>query len=87
MEFSKFIEWSFYSLIAGGLSFFLYTLLGFKKSVDELNKNVAVLIEKSNWIIQNVESHEIKIHELQLKLTKLEIECAKLSIYNQGKGL
>lgn len=77
MEFSKFVEWFFYTVIAGGFSFFLYTLLGFKKSVDDLNRNVAVLIEKSNWIIQNVESHEIKLNELHGRVIKIEINCAK----------
>ena len=61
MDFTKFVEWAFYGII-GGCSVYLVTIIsGIKDSIDKLNINMAVIIEKTS-------SHEKRIEKLEEKI-------------------
>ncbi len=61
MDFAKFVEWTFYGII-GGCSVYLVSIIsGIKESIDKLNINMAVIIEKTS-------SHEKRIEKLEEKI-------------------
>lgn len=67
MTFREFVSWGFQGLI--GL-FIMYgvTMLGdLTKSVNELNKNVAVIVEKNLWHEKLLENHNARLRTLEVK--------------------
>jgi len=62
MDFVKFVEWVFYGVI-GGCSIYLVTIIsGIKESIDKLNINMAVIIEKTHYHEKRIEKLEEKIN-------------------------
>jgi hypothetical protein len=54
MDFNQFREWAFLTVITGGVGI----MWGLKKSVEELNIKIAVIIEK-------IDTHEKRISRLE----------------------
>lgn len=65
MDFNKFVEWAFYGVVGGSFVYGVSILSHLKQSIDDLNKNVSILVEKSSW-------HEKMIDKLETKITELE---------------
>lgn len=65
MEFKQFIEWVFYGVIGGSSIYGVKILASLKNSVDELNKQVAIIIEKTTWHEKWLERHDDEIRTLK----------------------
>lgn len=61
IQFTDFVQWSFYGLISGCAIYLTSILSGLKLSVDELNIKMATIIEKTS-------SHEKRIEKLEDKI-------------------
>ena len=69
MDFALFIDWAFKALLSGAAIYLINTLSRLVKSVDELNKTVAVEIEKSNWIRISIEKIEKRLDKHEEKFS------------------
>lgn len=61
----KFLEWAFYGVISGGTLMVVAFLRSIKDSIVELNKSVAIMLEKSEWYEKKLEEHDRKIEILE----------------------
>ena len=64
-SFKDFIQWGFYGLISFGGYLTLGVIQDVTVSIQTLNKNVAVIIERTAW-------HRRDIDELGLRVERLE---------------
>lgn len=62
MDFPKFIEWAFYGIVGGSSVYLVSIISGIKESIDKLNVNMAIIIEKTS-------NHERRIEKLEDKVT------------------
>jgi hypothetical protein len=65
VEWAQFVQWAFYGLIT---IIAMYTARSIKKlvsSVELLNKNVAVIIEKTKWHEKIIDKHDREIDALK----------------------
>lgn len=67
MDFSKFIEWTFYGVIGFSSVFAVSILSSLKNSVNELNNKIATIIEKVTWHEKWLERHDDEITNLREK--------------------
>ena len=65
MEFSKFVEWGFYSLVGGSVVYGVTILAHLKNSIDLLNEKIAVVIEKTSWHEKLISQSQEDIKSLQ----------------------
>jgi hypothetical protein len=62
MEFVKFVEWAFYGIVSGCAIYLVTILSSIKDSIDKLNINMAVIIEKTHYHEKRIEKLEEKIY-------------------------
>lgn len=65
MNFQIFVEWVFYGIVGGSCVYGVAILWHLKNSIDNLNLQVATIIEKSNWF-------QKELDRLDGRVTKLE---------------
>lgn len=65
MNFQIFVEWVFYGIVGGACVYGVAILSHLKTSIDNLNLQVATIIEKSNWF-------QKELDRLDGRVTKLE---------------
>ncbi len=78
MDFTKFVDWAFYSLISAVVVYFATTMSALRKSVDNLNEKMAVEIEKSKWIQNLIERLERRLEHHENRLNDIEKKTSKL---------
>ena len=66
-DFTKFVEWGFYGIMAGGVGWSATFLSKISKSISELNVQVAKILERTAWQQQELEKHEERIGRLEVK--------------------
>lgn len=67
MEFTQFIQWTFYGVIGFSSIFAVSILSSLKNSVNELNSKIAVIIEKTAWHEKWLERHDDEINKINIK--------------------
>lgn len=70
MDFQKFVEWTFYSLLGGMAVYVVHQISELTNSVVELNKNLAVILEKMLWHDKMLDKHDAEIENLKSERTK-----------------
>ena len=65
MEFAKFIEWAFYGIVSGSAVYAVSMLGKITRSIEKLNINVAVIVEKISGHEKILDRHEIEIVQLK----------------------
>ena len=65
MEFQKFVEWAFYGIMGGAAVWGVSLLAGLKNSVEKLNQQIAVIIEKTAWHEKWLERHDEEIAKIK----------------------
>lgn len=65
MDWASFADWMLKGLMAGVLVYGVRMLGGMKDSMDELNKKMAAIIEKTSW-------HEKELDRQGSRITHLE---------------
>lgn len=61
MEFNEFIQWAFLGVVTGGV----WILYQMKSSMNELNTNLAVIVER-------LEHHQEKLQGIEVRLRDIE---------------
>lgn len=67
MEFSQFVTWCFYGVVGFAALFAVNILSGLRRSVDDLNNKIAIIIEKTIWIEKTLDRHQDEIERLKFK--------------------
>lgn len=74
MDWPQTAQYIFYGLLSGAAYLAVYTMNGFKDSLEnlkdsviELNKNVATVIEKTAWHEKVLDRHEEELNNLRNK--------------------
>lgn len=67
MDFSQFVQWVFYGVIGFASVFAVSVLSGLRRSVDDLNSKIAIIIEKTVWIEKTLDRHQDEIERLKVK--------------------
>lgn len=67
MKFDKFVEWAFYGIIGTAAILGVEILSDLNKSVNQLNIQMATVIEKNNWVMRTLESQDARIQALERK--------------------
>lgn len=65
MNFSQFVEWAFYGITGGAFVYLVSILAHIKTSIDSLNQNVAIVIEKTSWHEKILDKHEEEIQKIR----------------------
>lgn len=68
MEFSNFIQFAFYAVAGGSIPFLITILKDLSNSVNELNKNVAVMIKTQENHQKSIDRHEVQIEKIMENL-------------------
>lgn len=61
IDWNSFVQWAFYGIIGGCAIYICNIITGMKTSIDTLNTNVGVLLERTG-------NHEKRIDKLEDKL-------------------
>jgi hypothetical protein len=67
MEYADFVQWVFYGVIGGSTVYGVSILQKMGKSIEQLNVNVAVLLERTNFHERQIEKHDDRISKLESK--------------------
>lgn len=67
MDFNQFVQWVFYGVIGFASVFAVNILSGLRRSIDDLNNKIAVVIEKTVWIEKTLDLHHKEIEKLKDK--------------------
>lgn len=59
-EFEKFVSWSFLAVVSGGIAWGA-------NSIDKLNKNIAILLERVAWHGREIQDHSHRLTRLEDK--------------------
>ncbi len=70
--FSNFVYWAFLSAITGSGIFGVTKFSNLVESVEKLNKNVAVILERTNWYEKEFKKIEKDFNKIEKRLLKLE---------------
>lgn len=65
MNWSSFLEWAFQALSAGCIGYAAYCMGQLKASVEELNRQMAVILERDVWHTKWLEKHDQEIDLLK----------------------
>jgi hypothetical protein len=65
MEWPKFVEWAFQAILAGSAIYGAQSLKGLRESIDELNKQMAVILERDTWHTKWLEKHDSEIKDIK----------------------
>ena len=65
MQFNQFVEWVFYGVVSGSFIYGLSILKDLNRSVETLNNQIAVVIEKVTWHEKWLERHDGEIQILR----------------------
>jgi chaperonin cofactor prefoldin len=68
MQFDTFLSWGFTGLISGILIYGVKVLQDIKASVEELNKRMATIIEKTSWHEKEMEKINGRIDNMERNL-------------------
>lgn len=68
MQFDQFLSWGFTGLISGILIYGVKVLQDIKASVEELNKRMATIIEKTSWHEKEMEKINGRIDNMERNL-------------------
>lgn len=68
MKFDEFLSWGFTGLISGILIYGVKVLQDIKASVEELNKRMATIIEKTSWHEKEMEKINGRIDNMERNL-------------------
>lgn len=71
MEFSDFVQWVFYGVIASGLLIGIRTLNELKDSVVSLNITMAKVVLQQEWHAKALEKHDERIRGLEERKAQL----------------
>lgn len=66
-EWPQFLDWAFQGIVAGAIVIGVSVLRELRDSVSDLNENVAVVIEKTAQHERQLEKHDERIRELEVK--------------------
>lgn len=64
MDFAQFVEWVFYGLISGCFVYGVSILKNLNKSIETLNIQIAVIIEKTSNHEKRLDKHDEQIDKL-----------------------
>lgn len=64
MDFAQFVEWVFYGLISGCFVYGVSILKNLNKSIETLNIQIAVIIEKISNHEKRLDKHDEQIDKL-----------------------
>lgn len=67
MNFQIFVEWVFYGIVGGASVYGVAILAHLKNSIDNLNLQVATIIEKSNWFQKELDRLDGRVSRLEEK--------------------
>lgn len=73
MDFSQFVSWAFYGLIGFGFMRFDKIMRELKESIDQLNINLAVEIQKSTATKIVVDEIKDELKDLTARICSLEL--------------
>lgn len=65
MQFADFVNWTFYGIVSGSFIYGITILKELNKSVEILNNQIAVVIEKVTWHEKWLEKHDGEIQILR----------------------
>jgi len=65
VEFTQFVQWVFYGVIGSATVYGVSILASLKNSINELNKQIAIVIEKTTWHEKWLERHDDEIRILK----------------------
>lgn len=65
MEWQQFLGWAFQGLIAGCVAYGVAILSKMSKSIEELNKHVAILLERDSAKQYRLDDHETRLRQLE----------------------
>lgn len=65
VKLNNMIQWAFQSVVAGGIIYGVGVIGDLEDSVNALNQNVAIVVERTAW-------QQKEIDKLDLRLNKLE---------------
>lgn len=65
MSVSELITWGFQGLLAGTVLYAARSLKGMQDSIDTLNKQVAVILERNDWHTRWLEKHDEQIENIK----------------------
>ena len=65
MQFNQFVEWVFYGILSGCFIYGVSILKDLNKSIETLNNQIAVVIEKVTWHEKWLERHDGEIQVLR----------------------
>jgi hypothetical protein len=69
MDWQKFVQWAFEGLLAGtviyGVSSVTNTLKAMQSSIEKLNSQMAIIIERDVWHTKWLEKHDEEIREIR----------------------
>lgn len=64
-DYSQFVDWVFTGVLSGGVIVGVNILSKLRDSVERLNTNVAIIIDKVDRHESNLDSHEERIRALE----------------------
>lgn len=67
MTFREFTSWAFQGLVGLCIMYGVSLIQDLTKSVNDLNKNVAVMVEKNQWHEKILENHAVRLRTLEAK--------------------
>lgn len=67
MDFAQFVQWVFYGVVGFAALLAVNILSGLRRSVDDLNNRIAIIIEKTIWIEKTLDRHQDEIERLKFK--------------------
>lgn len=65
MDWNQFFGWGFQAMIAGGVGYAAYCMGQVKVSIEELNKQMAIIIERDVWHTKWLERHDAEIKDIK----------------------
>jgi hypothetical protein len=70
MEWQTFAEWALQGILAGGVTYAAWVLGKLNNSIQTLNQQMAVILERDQWHTKWLERHDLEIKELERKALK-----------------
>lgn len=65
MDWSHFVEWAFQAVLAGCAIYASQAMKGLKESIEELNKQMATIIERDVWHTKWLERLDVEINDIK----------------------
>lgn len=65
MQFSEFVQYCFYGVASGGTMLGVKILWSLKDSIDTLNKQIAIIIERTTYHEKQLEKHDERLSRIE----------------------